>query len=233
MPNHLHPGAIRELELAGRAATWLEIEGPSTAPDDLERIFDALERELAERGFTFADIVRSRMTAATREGRASASAVRLRRMSIPFPCATSSYIDPSALEGPDGIRLATLVVRGAGVDKSAIEHHPSPPPWKFVTTGDLAFLSGITSPADGFATQVPEIRARVLATLVMAGEGIGRPVRPTTVSAYVGRSVALEPIGDLAALIGLDGTPIAVRRCDGFATPASLIEIEIDAAVAD
>ena len=229
MPIHLRSAAIRDLELAGRAATWLEIEGPSTAADPLESLFDALEQALAERDFTFADVVRSRMTAATREGRAAASAVRLRRLSIPFPCATSSYIDPSAFEGPDGIRLATLAVRGAEADKSAVPHAPSPPPWKFVATGELAFLSGITSPADGFDTQLPEIRARVLATLAMAGERIGRPVRPTTVSAYVGRSVALGTIGDLAARVGLAGTAIVVRRCDGFATPTSLIEIEIDA----
>ena len=233
MPDRPRPAAIRNLELAGRAATWFEIEGRSTAAEPLESLFDALEQALAGHGLTLADVVRSRMTAATREGRAAASAVRLRRLSVPFPCATSSYIDPSAFVGPDGIRLATLAVRGAGADTFAIAHDPSPPPWKFVASGDLAFLSGITSPAVGFDAQLPEIRARVVATLAMAEERIGRPLRPTTVSAYVGRSVALETAGDLPARVGLAGTPITVRRCDGFATPASLIEIEIDAAPKD
>ncbi|HEU0236437.1 MAG TPA: hypothetical protein VFR14_08365 [Candidatus Limnocylindrales bacterium] len=233
MPDEVTVLTSRDLEIGGRPATWFELEGSSTAPERLEACFDALERALAGHGLTLADVVRSRMTAATREGRAAASAVRLRRLSVPFPCATSSYIDPSAFAGSDGIRLATLAVRRAGLDKTAIAHDPSPPPWKFVATGDLAFLSGITSPADGFDAQLPEIRARVLATLAMAEQRIGRPIRPTTVSAYVGRSIALETAGDLAARVGLAGTPIAVRRCDGFASPASLIEIEIDAAPGD
>ena len=230
LPTGPPPVVTRDLVISGRAATWVEIDGPSTALDDLEALFDALERALADHDLTPADVVRSRMTTATRDGRSAASEVRLRRLSVPFPCATSSYIDPSAFDADDGIRLATLAVRDSGPGKAAVEHSPPPPPWKFVATGDLSFLSGITSPADGIGAQTPEIRARVVATLALVGERIGRPVRPTTVSAYVGRSVALEAVGDLAALVGLDGTPIAVRRCDGFATQASVIEIEIDAA---
>lgn len=229
-PFPVEPLPVSRLVISGRTATWFEVGAPSTAPDDLGNLFDDLERALAEHDFTPADVVRSRMTTATREGRSAASAVRLRRLSVPFPCATSSYIDPTAFDAADGVRLATMAVLGAGADKSTIEHSPSPPPWKLVATGDLAFLSGITSPADGFEAQIPEIRARVLATLALAGERIGRPARPTTVSAFVGRAVALEGVGDLARLVGLDGTPIAVRRCDGFASPASVIEIEVDAA---
>lgn len=175
-----------------------------------------------------ADVVRSRLTAATRAGRDAGSIVRLRRLAVPFPCATSSYVDPSRFDRGDGATLETLALRGAGDGKLAVENRPSPPPWRAVATGDLVFLSGITSFETELDDQLDDIGSRVAAALLLARTLVGRPVRAWRAAAYLQRDVDLPALGDLAARVGLEGVPLEIARCNGFSFPSKLVEIEID-----
>lgn len=222
---------VEPVELHGRRGSWIRQTGPSSSPDGYEALFDALERVLAEQGLRPADVVRSRLTAATRPGRDAGSRARVRRLAVPFPCATSSYIDPTLFAGDDGVLLETLALRGAGDDKRAAEHRPSPPPWRVVTTGELAFFSGITSFETDVQEQLREMRGLVAAALSLAEGLVGRRVDPVAVQVYVHRDVDLASLGDLAGRVGLDGVPLAVARCEGFSYPSKLLEVEIDGVV--
>jgi hypothetical protein len=223
---------IESADLRGRQGCWVRQTGASSSPDGFEALFDALERTLAEHALRPADVVRSRLTAATRAGRDAGSVARVRRLAVPFPCATSSYIDSTMFGGGDGVLLETLALRGAGDDKHAAEHRPSPPPWRVVATGDLAFFSGITSFAAAVDDQLGEMCDLVAAALSLAEGLVGRRVSPVAVQAYVDRAVDLAPLGDLAGRVGLPGVPLAIARCDGFSYPSKLVEVEIDATLA-
>lgn len=225
-------GAIRvtvePTEVGARSGAWATATAASATPADYDALFDALERSLADHDLHPADIVRSRLTAATRAGRNAGSVVRLRRLAVPYPCATSSYIDPSRFEGGDGAMLETLALCGAGDDKLAAEHRPSPPPWRVVATGDLAFFSGITSFEPALDDQLRDMADRVAAALSVAESLVGRPVQAFRAAAYVHRGVDLASLGDLAGRVGLDRVPLTIARCAGFSYPGKLVEVEID-----
>lgn len=231
MASHTIRVTVEPVELYGRRGRWIRQAGPSSSPDGYETLFDALERVLVEHDLRPADAVRSRLTAATRTGRDTGSAARVRRLAVPFPCATSSYIDPTLFAGDDGVLLETLALQGAGDDKRAAEHRPSPPPWRVVATGDLAFFSGITSFEADVEEQLREMHGLVAAALNLAEGLVGRRVDPIAVQAYVHRDVDLASLGELAGRVGLDGVPFAVARCEGFSFPSKLVEVEIDGLV--
>lgn len=221
--------AIERLALSGRPAAWVAVDAGGTASADLDAAFAALSAALAESGLDLDDVVRNRLFAASREGRDAASGVRFERLSGPARCATSSYIDEAAFPGGEGARLETLAVAAAGVGKIVVDHDPRQPPCRFVATGDLVFLSGLTSTEPDLDRQLAHIRARVVDTLGLAETRLGRRVRPIAATAYVHRSVDLDRLPDLAERVGLAGLPLAIGRCDGFSRPGKLLELEIDA----
>ena len=209
--------------------TWFEGTAPTTSRDALEALFDGLLADLRAAGLTEADVVRNRVVAATRAGRDAASAVRFARLSGPARCATSSYIDPSAVPERDGVRIDTLAIAGFGSGKLVAEHEPRQPPCILVANGPLVFFAGITSLAPDWAGQREHVRRRISETLGLAQRLLERPVRPTWASAWVHRTVeALDP-DELAAAIGLEGVAFRIERCEGYSKPGKLIEVEIDA----
>jgi enamine deaminase RidA (YjgF/YER057c/UK114 family) len=204
----------------------------SSTPGSLAAAFEAVEAALAAAGLGLADVVRSRIVAASRPARDAASAIRFRQLSGPARAATSSYIDESRFAGGDGPRLDTVALRGTAATKVAVEREPPDIPCLYVVTGDLLFFSGMTSFDPELEAQVRQIRARLAEGLSRAEANLGRRVRPASATVYVHRSVALDELADLAESVGVAGLPLAIERCEGFANPGKLLELEIDAGVA-
>jgi hypothetical protein len=222
--------AVEPVGIASRTGVSIATAVATSDPAALEALFAALEAALADNGLSPADIVRNRLIAATRPMRNTASALRFARWTGAARSATSSYIDPNRFAGGDGVHLDTLALRGTAATKLVIENDPPPPPARLIATGDLVFLSGLTSTEPELFVQVQRIRGRLAESLARAADLLGRPVRPTAATVYVDRSVGLDELADLAEMVGIVGVPLAVARCDGFSTPGKLLELEIDAA---
>jgi hypothetical protein len=216
----------------GRAGAWFAATAGSSTEADLEATYDALEQALGERGMGLADVLRTRLFAATREGRDAASKVRFRRLAGPARCATSSYIDPTMFPAGDGVRVEGIALQGAGQDKIAVEYEPRQPPCRYVATGDLVFLSGVTAIHPTFEAQLDDLRPRITETLAMASQRLGRPVRPVSVTTYIHRDLDPGPGAAMLDRLGLPGVPLTVGRCDGYSAPGKLIEVEVDALAA-
>lgn len=200
----------------------------SSAPEDLDALLDLVEAALARQAMGLADVVRTRLVTSTRAGRDAASRVRFRRLSGPARCATSSYIEPRAFRGSDGVRLDVWAIPGAGSAKIAVEYDPPQPPCRYVAVGSEVFLSGVTSFAEPFDVQVTEIAQRLADNLAHAAARLGRPVTPTRLTPWVHRSLTAVQLRDLPARLGLPGLTPDIRRCDGYSAPGKLLEIEVD-----
>lgn len=226
------PVTIESQPISIASRPGMSVTGTVDASDSeaLEALLEAIEATLSDGGLGLADVVRTRLHAATRSGRDAASKVRFRRLAGPARCATSSYIDPAMFGSGDGVRLAAIALAGAAVDKISVEYEPPQPPCRFVSTGDLVFLSGVTSTESVFDAQLARIAPRISDNLRAAGDAIGHEVAPTGVTAWVHRSLSDADLAGLDARLGLAGTPISVMRCDGYSAPGKLIEVEVDAA---
>ena len=206
------------------------VAGASTTDaETLDAIFAAMETALDSYRMGPADVVRNRILAASRPARDAISALRFRRLAGSARCATSSYIDLTRFAGGDGVRVDTIALRGTAATKTATEHDPPQPPCRFVTTGDLVFLSGLTSPEPELHVQIQRVRVRLTETLALAAAQLGRDVRPTAATLFLHRSVGLDELVDLAQMVGIVGIPLEIGRCDGFSKPGKLLELEIDA----
>jgi hypothetical protein len=221
----VQPGRYR-----GRAGAWFVANADTSSAADLEALIDVIERGLGGRDMSLPDVVRTRLLAATREGRDAASKVRFRRFSGPARCATSSYIDTILFPTGDGVRMEGRALEGAGDTKIAVEYEPLQPPCRYVSTGDLVFLSGFTSTRPRFAEQLDDIRPRIAETIEMASARLGRPVRPIAGSAYVHLDVDPGPEATLLERLGLARVPLTIGRAEGYSAPGKLIEVEVDAA---
>jgi hypothetical protein len=228
---------VRSVRVGSRSGTWITVTADAEDEADHDRLFDATEAALAGQGLGLADAVRNRLTAGSRSGRDTGSRVRLSRLAGTTPVATSSYIDPSRFDGGAGLLLETLAVEGGGIGKLGIERVPSPPPWRIVLTGELAFVTGASSTVAGLDAQVDDVRDR-LASRMAAGSALaGRPIRPVTTTMYVARAVDLVDPDDPDAVtgimerLGLSGLRPTIVGCEGFASVDSRFEVEVDALV--
>ncbi len=201
----------------------------SSSPDDLEALLDMVEATLAPQDMTLDDVVRTRLVTSTRTGRDAASKVRFRRLSGSARCATSSYIEPGAFRGSDGVRLDVWALPGAGAVKISVEYDPPQPPCRYVAVGQQVFLSGVTSFAEAFDVQVAEIAPRLAENLANAAARLGRPLTPVRLTPWVHRSLTATQLRDLPARLGLPALAPDIRRCDGYSAPGKLIEVEVDA----
>lgn len=219
----------KPVHVHGRPGLTVQASVASSAPDDLEGLVDTIRGELGRHGLDLADVVRARLHGATRAARDAASLVRFRHLSGSARCATSSYIDPSRFPGGDGAALWLLALEHAGADKVVVEYEPTQPPCRFVATGGLVLLSGVTSTDPTLDDQLAHIAPRIRETLAVAGERLGAPVTPTAVQAWVHRDLAPSALADLGERLGLGGVPLVIERCDGYSAPGKLIEVEVDA----
>jgi hypothetical protein len=223
---------VQPVSRGDRSGAWFTATASSSSEADLEATYDAIDRALGERGMGLPDVVRTRLLAASREGRDAASKVRFRRLSGPARCATSSYIDPSLFTSGDGVRVEGIALQDAGQSKITVEFEPRQPPCRYVATGDLVFLSGFTATVPTFGEQLDNIRPRIAETIEMASARLGRAVHPVAVTAYIHRDVDPGPADELVDRLGLAGVPLTVGRCEGYSSLGKLIEVEVDAVVA-
>jgi enamine deaminase RidA (YjgF/YER057c/UK114 family) len=220
---------VEPFGIASRTGISIVAAVPTTDAETIDALFVAVGTALADFGLGPEDVVRNRVLAASRPARDTVSAQRFRTFAGAARCATSSYIDGNRFIGGDGVRLDTIALRGTAATKMSVERDPPEPPCLFVATEDLVFLSGLTSADPELHIQIQRIRDRLAETLSIAGERLGRPVRATSATVFVHRSVGLDELADLSQMVGIVGIPLAVGRCDGFSKPGKLLELEIDA----
>jgi hypothetical protein len=223
---------VEPFGIASRTGISIVAAVPTTDAGTLDALFAAVGAALADYGRGPEDVVRNRVLAASRPARDTVSAQRFRTFAGPARCATSSYIDGNRFIGGDGVRLDTIALRGTAATKVSVEREPAEPPCLFVATEDLVFLSGLTSTDPELHIQIQRIRDRLAETLALAAERLERPVRATSATVFVHRSVGLDELADFAQMVGIVGIPLAVGRCDGFSKPGKLLELEIDAEAA-
>jgi len=218
------------LERAGRRGVWFTGTVDSSEPTQIDALVDAIDAELGRHGLGLADLVRTRILAASRPARDAASKVRTSRLlDGPGASASSSYIEPRLFPGGDGVRFEGMALAGAGEGKVVVRYEDGSALCRYVATGDLVFNTGLTAVLPTFEAQLTDIAPRIAATLHHAAERLARPVRPVLVTAFVDRVQEPGSAASLAERLGLAGVPLVIGRCDGFTTPGKLIEVEVDA----
>lgn len=197
----------------------------------VDALMDAIDAELRAAGLHgVADIVRTRIFAASRPARDAGSRIRADRLlSGPGASASSSFIEPRRFPGGDGVCFEGLALHGAGQGKVVVKYEDGSPLCRYIATGDLVFNTGLTSTLLTYEEQLANIGPRIAATLDHAARTLGRPVRPVAITAHVDRTQEPGAGAWLAERLGLPGVPVTIGRCDGFTTPGKLIEVEIDA----
>ena len=192
---------------------------------------DAIDAELRANGLDgVADVVRTRIFAASRPARDAGSKVRTARLlNGPGVSASSSFIEPGAFPGGDGVRFDGMALEGAAGDKVVARYEDGGPLCRWVATGNLVFNTGITSTLPTYEEQLADIGPRVAATVTHAAQALGRPVAPLAITAHVDRTQEPGSGTWLAERLGFPGLPVTIGRCDGFTTPGKLIEVELDA----
>lgn len=223
--------AATPLKRGGRPGAWFSGQVDSSEPGQVDALMDAIDAELRRHGLDgVADVVRTRIYAASRPARDAGSRIRTARLlNGPGVSASSSFIEPARFPGGDGVAFEGMAVAGAGGDKVVERYGDGSALCRYVATGDLVFNTGVTSVLATYEEQLAEIGPRVLATMAHAAERLGRPVHPVAIHVHVDR--IQEPGTDtwLADRLGLPGVPVEIARCDGFSTPGKLIEVEVDA----
>lgn len=221
---------IQPTQRGGRRGLWFTGTVDSSAAEQIDALLDAIDGALGTHGLGLAEIVRTRILAVDRPARDRASKVRASRLlEGPGVSSSSSYLEPRLFAGGDGVRFEGLALAGAGEGKVVEPYETGGPLCRYVATGDLVFNTGVTSTLPTFAEQLANLAPRIAATLAHASERLGRPVRPSTVTAYVDRIQDPGTAESLADRLGLGGVPLVIKRCDGFTLPGKLIEVEVDA----
>jgi len=223
---------VQPLERAGRRGVWFTGTVDSSDPAQVDALMDSIDAALREHGLSgLADIVRTRILAASRPARDAGSKIRASRLlNGPGASASSSYIEPRLFPAGDGVRFEGMALADAGDGKVIVKYEDGSPLCRYVATGDLVFNTGVTSTSPTFEEQLANLVPRMAETIRLAGERLGRPVRPTSVTAFVDRTVDPGSGASLADRLGLSGVPMTIGRCDGFTTVGKLIEVEVDAA---
>jgi enamine deaminase RidA (YjgF/YER057c/UK114 family) len=202
----------------------------SSELEQIDALIDAIDAALATHGLGLAEIVRTRILAMDRPARDRASQIRTRRLlEGPGVSSSSSYLEPRLFPNGDGVRFEGLALAGAGEGKVVEPYETGGPLCRYVATGDLVFNTGVTSTLPTFAEQLANLAPRIATTLAHASERLGRPVLPTTITAFVDRIQDPGTAESLADRLGMGGVPLVVQRCDGFTLPGKLIEVEVDA----
>lgn len=225
------------LERGGRPGAFFSGQVDSSEVAQVDALMDAIDAELRGRGLAgVADVVRTRIFAASRPARDAGSQVRTARLLTgPGVSASSSFIEPGRFPGGDGVAFEGMALAGAGDGSKITEPYEGANHaglCRYVITGDLVFNTGITSVLATYEDQLAEIGPRVLATIAHAEARTGRRVTPTVITAHVDRTQEPGSGAWLAERLGLPGVPVVIGRCDGFTTPGKLIEVEVDGVLA-
>ena len=152
------------LERAGRQGVAFSGTVDSSDLAQVDALMDAIDAELRANGLDgVADVVRTRIFAASRPARDAGSKVRTARLlNGPGVSASSSFIEPGAFPGGDGVRFDGMALEGAARDKVIARYEDGGPLCRWVSTGNLVFNTGITSTLPTYEEQLADIEAKYL-----------------------------------------------------------------------
>jgi enamine deaminase RidA (YjgF/YER057c/UK114 family) len=209
---------------------------PDLPPDEAARdLFARITTELHVHGYSLDDTVRTRLWGRDRAARDSGSGVRLQVLSGKARAASSSYISPHHFDAAGAVAVDLWAMQG-GAQKTVKEYDPPIVPPRYVTTGGLVFLSGVTWDTGTLDEQLATILPRIGGSLQDAGASWAHVVK---LSCFLHRSQTVQALrAGLLKILGAEletrlsrETPAAVEYSfvDGYSTPGKLIEIETTA----
>src|SRR5262249_3515729 len=173
-------------------------------------------------------------------GRAWAARAAARRARVRFlfgtsPSAGSSYTPPRHFGSAGAVAVDLWAMRGAA-QKTVKEYDPPIVPPRYIVTGGLVFLSGVTWDTGTLDEQLDTILPRIHGSLQDAGASWAHVVK---LSCFLHRSQPQQALRTgLLRILGaewrrlLSGEPptaIEYSFVDGYSTPGKLIEIETTA----
>ncbi|HEX2726957.1 MAG TPA: RidA family protein [Beijerinckiaceae bacterium] len=191
----------------------------------LEAAFAAIR----ETGLPLEHIVRSRLWTRDAEARRRASDTRRAELAGRLRGASASLIAPARLPADTSVAIDLIVLRAGAptAEKAIAEYDPPIAPPEFVSLDGMVFLSGNTSTAPGFDTQLTRIQSQIHTSLGKTGGTWSRVVH---VSAFVSETLdqdgarrqIRERFPELAC-------PLEMTSVAGFSAPEKLVEIEVTA----
>jgi len=117
---------------------------PGLPPDEATRdLFARFNTALNAHGLSLDDTVRTRLWGRDRAARDGGSGERVKVLSGQARSASSSYISPSHFDSEGAVAVDLWAMRGAA-EKTVQEYDPPIVPPRYITTGGLVFLSGVT-----------------------------------------------------------------------------------------
>jgi len=205
-------------------------------PDEVARdLFARITAELHAHGLSLDDTVRTRLWGRDRVARDGGSGARVQVLAGKARSASSSYICPRHFDSAGAVAVDLWAMRGA-TQKTVKEYDPPIVPPRYIATGGIVFLSGVTWDTGTLDEQLDVILPRIGGSLQDAGTSWAHVVK---LSCFLHRSQTVQDLQTgirrvLGAECGtlLSGeTPTAVEYSfvDGYSTPGKLIEIETTA----
>ena len=206
---------------------------PGLPPDEAARdLFARFNTELNAHGLSLDDTVRTRLWGRDRAARDGGGGERTKILSGKARAASSSYISPRHFDSEGTVAVDLWAMRGAA-RKTVQEYDPPIVPPRYIVTGGLVFLSGVTWDTGTLDAQLDAILPRIGESLQDAGASWATVVK---LSCFLHRSQTVQDLrtgllrvlgAERGKLFGGD-TPVAVKYSlvDGYSTPGKLIEIE-------
>lgn len=209
---------------------------PGMPPDAATRdLLTRFNTALQTHALSLDDTVRTRLWGRDRAARDGGGAERVKVLSGKARSASSSYIAPNHFDSEGVVAVDLWAMRGAA-QKTVQEYEPPIVPPRYITTGGLVFLSGVTWDTGSLDEQLDVILPRIGASLRDTGADWTTVIK---LSCFLHRSQTLQALrsGILRILGGeigklLDGETLAEVEysfVDGYSTPGKLIEIETTA----
>jgi enamine deaminase RidA (YjgF/YER057c/UK114 family) len=209
---------------------------PGLPPDEAARdLFARVTDELHAQGLFLDDTVRTRLWGRDRAARDGGSGARLHILAGKARSASSSYISPHHFDSAGAVAVDLWAMRG-GAQKTVKEYDPPIVPPRYIATGGLVFLSGVTWDTGTLDEQLDVVLPRIGASLQDAGAAWAHVVK---LSCFLHRSQTVQALRmGLQRILGAEcGTllggvaPTATEYSfvDGYSTPGKLIEIETTA----
>jgi enamine deaminase RidA (YjgF/YER057c/UK114 family) len=209
---------------------------PGLSPDEAARdLFTRFNTELRAYGLSLDNTVRTRLWGRDRAARDGGSGERVKVLSGKARSASSSYISSRHFDSEGSVAVDLWAMRGAG-QKTVKEYDPPIVPPRYIATGGLVFLSGVTWGKGTLDEQLDAILPRIGGSLQDAGASWANVVK---LSCFLHRSQTVQDLrtgilkvlgAELGKLFGGETTAeVEYSFVDGYSTPGKLIEIETTA----
>ena len=209
---------------------------PGLPPDEAARdLFARFTAELKAHSLALDDTVRTRLWGRDRAARDGGSGERVQILSGMARSASSSYISPRHFDSEGAVAVDLWAMRGAA-QKTVQEYDPPIVPPRYIATGGLVFLSGVTWDTGTLDEQLAAILPRIGGSLQDAGASWATVVK---LSCFLHRSQTVQDLrtsirrvlgAEIGKLLGGEvPAELEYSFVDGYSTPGKLIEIETTA----